>query len=92
MDIANRWADGEESVRGERAQSPEYDRLDARDPGDSVRRGNRNSDRRRKRKSRAYDEADDSEFVAAEFTGSRDGAYRKQGGNWKPRGSRGDDR
>src|SRR5664279_4111160 len=75
MDIANRWADGEESVRDERAQSLEYDGFDPSDPNDPARRGGRNGDRRRKRKNRAYDETDDSEFVAAEFAGNRDGAY-----------------
>ena len=62
MEVANRWADGEESLRNNQARSP-------RDDGD----GNHSSERRKRRKTR---EGGDSEFVAAEFSKQRDGAYR----------------
>ena len=100
MDIANRWADGEDSLRNERDHTPDDDDTDARYPTDSGRRGGRNSDRRRKRKNRGYDEADGTELVAAEFPGNRDGGnrnggyrdegYRKQGREWRPRRARDD--
>ena len=60
MEIANKWADGEESVWNERARSPQKDD------------GNRNERRKRQRTR----EAGDSEFVAAEFSKNRDGGYR----------------
>ena len=96
MDIANRWADGEDSLHSNRARSPDDDDADARYPTDTGRRRDRNSDRRRKRKSRGYDEADGTEMVAAGFADKRDdenrdsgyrdgGGYRKQDREWQPR-------
>ena len=68
MDIANRWADGEDAVNPVRARTPEEDEAEA----------SRRRDRRRKRKDR-YDEHDNTEFVAAGFTGKREGEPRVTG-------------
>jgi hypothetical protein len=100
MEVANRWADGEDSMRGERDYTPEEDNVDARYSADPGRRSSRNSDRRRKRKNRAYDEAYGAELVAAQFasnrdnggrtSGNREGSYRKQAREWQPCKSRED--
>ena len=46
MDIANRWADGEESLRNERPRSPKDNAFDGGDPFDSGRRSG--TDQRKK--------------------------------------------
>ena len=79
MDIANRWADGEDSLHRNRARSPDDDDADARYPTDTGRRRDRNSDRRRKRKDRGYDEADGTEMIAAGFADKRDDENRNSG-------------
>ena len=89
MDITNRWADGEESLRNERPRSPDDNAFDGVDTFDSARRSG--TDRRRKRKHRGFSEADGAELVAAEFTGNRDGGYRK-GREWQQRKGRDDGR
>ena len=90
MDIANRWADGEDSVINECLRTPEDDNNDSRYPHDAGRGNGRNSDRRRKRKYHGYEEADHAELVAAQFAGRQDGGYGKH--EWQPRKSRGDER
>ena len=89
MDIANRWADGEDSVKNERLRLPENDNNDSRYSHDVGRGSGRNNDRRKKRKHRGYEEADHAELVAAQFAGKQDGGYRKR--EWQPRKSRGDE-
>ena len=87
MNIANKWADGEESMQYELVPvkvEPGASRI--KDQDDNWRKNGRNSDRRRKRKEQSTDEADGMEFVAAEFSGRRDDRPRKQGGDWR-RGS-----
>src|SRR3954462_11628488 len=66
MDIANRWADGEDSIH--RAQSEEED-----DYG-------RRRERRRKRISRVYDDRDGPDMVAAGYADRRNDANRNSGG------------
>ena len=51
MQIANEWADGEDSIRNERRGTP----VEADAQGSWSRR---NNDRRRKRKARAYDDTE----------------------------------
>lgn len=68
MEVADRWADGEESVRNDQGRSP----------GDDG-EGNRNSERRKRGKTR---EGGDADFIAAEFSKSRDGGYRRNR-DWK---------
>ena len=90
MHITNRWADGEESLQNEHPRSPEDNAFDGGDPFGSGRRSG--ADRRRKRKHRGISETDGAELVAAEFTGNRDGGYRKQGHEWQQRKGRDDGR
>src|SRR4051812_24704529 len=66
MDIANRWADGKDSIH--RAQSEEQD-----DYG-------RQRERRSKRRSRIYDDRDGSDMVATGYTDRRNDANRNSGG------------
>src|SRR3954469_20470952 len=66
MDIANRWADGEDSVH--RAQSEEED--------DYVRQ----RERRKKRRPRVYDDRDGPDKVAAGYADRRNDANRNSGG------------
>ena len=65
MQIANEWADGEDSILNERGEGPA-------ETGDQGTWSRRNNDRRRKRKMRAYDENDGAELVAACFPGSHE--------------------
>src|SRR3954469_25287087 len=66
MDIANRWADGEDSIH--RAQSEEED-----DYG-------RRRERRIKRRLRVYDDRDGPDMVAAGYADHRNNAHRNSGG------------
>src|SRR3954466_6112093 len=66
MDIANRWADGEDSIH--RAQSEEED--------DYGRRRERCS----KRRSRIYDDRDGPDMIAAGYADRRNEANRNSGG------------
>lgn len=52
MEIANRWADGEDSIRNEHNLSPDQEDMDAQYLTDGGRRYDRNGERRRKRKNR----------------------------------------
>ena len=101
MEIANKWADGEDSVRADRVPSP-----DDRQQGSWGRRG-RNDRRNRQR---PYGESDGIGQVAASFPDSRirgnpqsgdtprddrgdrtrDDESRKR--EWKPRGTRREER
>ena len=58
MQIANEWADGEDYIRNERAGTPGNN-------GDQGSWSRRNSDRRRKRKSRVYEDTEGMKLVAA---------------------------
>ena len=73
MEIANRWADGEDSLHTNHARSYDDD-ADARYTEDPDRR--HDHDRRRKRKSRSYDAADGTEMMAAGFAKKRDSDNR----------------
>ena len=83
MNIANKWADGGESMQYELVPvKVEPGTSGVKDQVDSWRKNGRSSDRRRKRKEHSADEADGMEFVAAEFSSRRDDKPRKQGGEW----------
>ena len=68
MDIANKWADGEDAVKNKRGRSPEEDRY--RRSNDRKRRGTRN-----------YDDYDGHSQVAARFASedNRRETYRSSG-------------
>ena len=66
MEIANRWADGEDSIH--RAQSDEEDDYDRR------------RERRSKRRSRVYDDRDGPDMVVAGYADRRNDANRNSGG------------
>ena len=66
MDIANRWADGEDSIH--RAQSEEEDDYGQR------------RERRSKRRSCIYDDRDGPDMVAAGYADRRNDANRNSGG------------
>jgi len=93
MEIANRWADGEDSVRTDRDYV-----LDNKEPEaqyDSGRRSSRNSDRRKRHKSRGHDGSEQAEFVAAQFPSGREGGShgtgsrdRKPNREWVPKKNR----
>ena len=72
MEVANRWADGEELAHNE---SPHGNEDDDR----YERRYSNEANRRKKRRGRGYDEVENTEFVAAEFPASRGNDNRKQG-------------
>lgn len=69
MQIANVWADGEDSIRNERQDTPEEDN----DPWN--RGGGRNFDWRLKRKARQYDD-EATDLVAAGFPENLGGRSR----------------
>ena len=77
MEIANTWADGEESVHDDHPQSLKDDDVDALYANEGGRRYTRDAGQRRKRKNRGYDEME-PEMVAAEFPGSHSNNYRRQ--------------
>ena len=68
VDIANKWADGEDAVKNKRARSPEEDRY--RQSNDRKRRGTRN-----------YDDYDGPSHVVARFSSedNRRDTYRSSG-------------
>ena len=86
MKVANEWADGEDSVRDKDRESPH------RDNNSWSRRDSRGSDRRRKRKSHHYDDADGAELVAAGYVDTRDERDRNGGRQDDRSGSRQDNR
>ena len=63
MEIANRWADGEDVVHNKRHRSPEEDR-------------NRNNNQNRRRYSRQFSDYDGPSQVAASFCGNSGGNHR----------------
>ena len=65
MELANRWADGDNAICNERGHSL----VDEDD-------GNRSSERRRKWKNRPYEQGENSENVAAGFTRNQDEGFR----------------
>ena len=85
MEIANKWAKGEDSVRRDRTWPREDDyEEDARYQDEPDRR----RDRRRKRRTNGYDAYDGAEMVAASFdkrdapprvTGDRSSGYQTSG-------------
>jgi hypothetical protein len=77
MEIANRWADGEDSIRSDR----DYP-LDDEEPEpryDASRRNGRNGDRRKRHKSHVYNGAEASEFIATQFPTGSEGSSRGAG-------------
>jgi len=84
MEISNRWADGEDSIRDDRDYTPEDD--DAEPRYDSGRRSSRNNDRHKRRKNRSYKDAEGTEFIAVQFLGNRKGS--KRGGGSRDSSSR----
>ena len=84
MKVANEWADGEDSVRDKDHGSPHRDSWSRRD--------NRESDRRRKRKSYHYNDADGAEMVAAGYVDTRNDRDRDGGRQDDRSGNRQDDR
>jgi hypothetical protein len=87
MNIANKWADGEESMQYELVPVKlEPGTSTVKDQVDSQHREGRSSDRKRKRKEQSVNEDDGKEFVAAEFSAPRNNNNsRRQGGDWRRR-------
>ena len=92
MEIANKWAKGEDSVRRDRTRPREDDYEDDTRYQDEPNR----HDRRRKRRTNGYDAYDGADMVAAGFdkrdtpqrvTGDRSSGYRTSG--FRDRNSRG---
>jgi hypothetical protein len=71
MEIANSWADGADHVRKPRPRSDD-DEDDRRQPNDSGSRRDCGNDRRKKRRDRGYEVANNTNMVVAGYTDRHD--------------------